>query len=197
MARTKGSKNKKVDVPSLKNQIQKINARLKAIKKEYGEDVAKYYSNKLSLPSSDFIKNGKITTSEKKWSTAMEVQKKAMMKVDIPTVQGLRTEARETLEESGIAEAMNMDSLSKSDVNEMLVKEVQARIMVEEDFDQIIEDYYEFMDKFGYQLDNEDELRSIRNELATGQGSGIKSYSELADWMARAKTAMDVSLGRS
>lgn len=188
MARTKGSKNKKIDTPSLKNQIQKVNARIRAIKKNFGEDVAKHYLNQVSLPSSDFInKRGLISTSAKKWDSAMEVQKKAMMKVDIPTVQDLRTEARETLEESGLAEAVNMNSLSKSDVNEMLVKEVQARIDVESRFDSIKEEYYEFMKKYAMQLDNEQEYRDLMNELATGKGSGSKSYSELADWMGRAR----------
>ena len=37
------------------------------------------------------------------------------------------------------------------------------------------------------QLDNEQEFRDLMNELATGSGSGIKSYSELASWMERAK----------
>lgn len=188
MARTKGSKNKKVDTPSLKNQIQKVNARIRAIKKNFGEDVAKHYLNQMSLPSSDFInKKGLISTSSKKWDSAMEIQKKAFINTEVPTVQSLKNEALNTLEESGIYEAINAQSLNKAQMNDMLVKEVQSRTMVEENFESIKEEYYEFMKKYAMQLDNEQEYRDLMNELATGKGSGIKSYSELADWMSRAR----------
>lgn len=188
MARTKGSKNKKVDTPSLKNQIQKVNARIRAIKKNFGEDVAKHYLNQMSLPSSDFInKKGLISTSSKKWDSAMEIQKKAFINTEVPTVQSLKNEALNTLEESGIYEATNAQSLNKTQLNDMLVKEVQSRTMVEENFESIKEEYYEFMKKYAMQLDNEQDYRDLMNELATGKGSGIKSYSELADWMGRAR----------
>lgn len=188
MARTKGSKNKKVDTPSLKNQIQKVNARIRAIKKNFGEDVAKHYLNQMSLPSSDFInKKGLISTSSKKWDSAMEIQKKAFINTEVPTVQSLKNEALNTLEESGIYDAINAQSLNKSQMNDMLVREVQSRTMVEENFESIKEEYYEFMKKYAMQLDNEQEYRDLMNELATGKGSGIKSYSELADWMSRAR----------
>lgn len=188
MARTKGSKNKKVDTPSLKNQIQKVNARIRAIKKNFGEDVAKHYLNQMSLPSSDFInKKGLISTSSKKWDSAMEIQKKAFINTEVPTVQSLKNEALNTLEESGIYEAINAQSLNRAQLNDMLVKEVQSRTMVEENFESIKEEYYEFMKKYAMQLDNEQDYRDLMNELSTGKGSGIKSYSELADWMERAR----------
>lgn len=187
MSRPKGSKNKKVAADALKNQIQKINARIRAIKKTFGEDVAKYYTNKMSIPSTDFInKKGEITNSAKKWSSVMEIQKKALMKTEIPTVSSIKAEAKGILEESGVYDAIEADKLNKSQMNELLVKEIQSMVAVESSFEDIKEEYYEFMNKYAIQLDNEQEFRDLMNELATGKGSGIKSYSELANWMERA-----------
>ena len=131
MSRPKGSKNKKVESDALKNQIQKINARIRAIKKTFGEEVAKYYTDKMSIPSSDFInKNGEITNSSKKWSSAMEIQRKALMRTEIPTVSSIKAEAKDILEESGVYEAINADALDKKDLNDLLVKEVQSKVAV-------------------------------------------------------------------
>lgn len=188
MSRPKGSKNKKVATDALKNQIQKINARIRAIKKTFGAEVAKYYTDKMSIPSTDFInKNGEITNSNKKWSSVMEIQKKALMKTEIPTVSSIKAEAKNILEESGVYEAINADTLTKSEMKDLLVKEVQSKVAVESSFDTIKEEYYEYMKKYAWQLDNEQELIDLLNELATGKGSGIKSYSELAGWMERAR----------
>lgn len=187
--RPKGSKNKPVSSDSLKNQIQKINARIRAIKKTFGEEVAKYYTDKMSIPSTDFInKNGEITNSAKKWSSVMEIQKKALMKTEIPTVSSIKAEAKNILEESGVYDAIDADNLNKKDMDKLLVKETQSKVAVESSFDEIREEYYEFMKKFAWQLDNEQDYINLLNELATGKGSGIKSYSELADWMERART---------
>ena len=43
------------------------------------------------------------------------------------------------------------------------------------------------MKKFSWQFDNEQDFIDLMNELATGKGTGIKSYSELANWMERAR----------
>lgn len=186
--RPKGSKNKKVATDELKNQIQKINARIRAIKKTFGKEVADYYIDKMSIPSSDFInKNGELTNSAKKWSGVMEIQKKALMRTEIPTVSSIKAESKNILEESGVYEAIEADKLNKAEMNELLVKEVQSKIDVESRFDTIKEEYYEYMKKFAWQLDNEQEFIDLLNELATGKGTGIKSYSELAGWMERAK----------
>ena len=65
MSRPKGSKNKKVAIDTVRNQIQKINARIRAIKKEFGSDVADYYRDKMSLPSTDFInKKGELLSNQ-------------------------------------------------------------------------------------------------------------------------------------
>jgi len=188
MSRPKGSKNKKVAADTLKNQIQKINARIRAIKKTFGKEVADYYTSKMSIPSSDFInKKGEITNSQKKWSSVMEIQKKALMKTEIPTVSNIKAEAKNILEESGIYEAIEADKLNRKEMTELLVKEVQSKVAVESSFEEIKEEYYEFMKKFSWQLDNEQEYIDLMNEIATGKGSGIKSYSELANWMERAQ----------
>ena len=187
MSRPKGSKNKKVAIDTVRNQIQKINARIRAIKKEFGENVANYYRDKMSIPSTDFInKKGELVNSPKKWESVSEVQKKSLLKVEIPTVTSIKAEAKDILEESGIYEAIEADKLSKTEMQKLLVKEVQSRISVENSFDNIKEEYYEYMKKYAMQLDNEQEFRDLMTELATGKGTGIKSYSELADWMERA-----------
>lgn len=189
--RPKGSKNKKVESDALKNQIQKINARIRAIKKTFGKEVANYYMDKMSIPSTDFINaNGELTNSAKKWSGVMIIQKKALMKTEIPTVSSIKAEAKNILEESGVYEAIEADKLTKSQMNDLLIKEVQSKIDVESRFDTIKEDYYEYMTKYAMQLDNEQEFRDLMAELATGKGTGIKSYSELANWMERAYSMM-------
>ena len=78
------------------------------------------------------------------------------------------------------------DKLNKTEMNDLLVKEVQSKIDVESKFADIKEEYYEYMKKYAMQLDNENEFRDLMAELATGKGTGIKSYSELASWMERA-----------
>ena len=200
-----------------KKRIREINKNLKSIEREYGKDVANYYRDQISLPSSDYIsKNGSISISAYKWSDAMDVQKESLMKVDIPTIKDLKEAAKERLEDSGILGALKdlhkeeiagIRDLVKTgeidketadifikdykknyrqDINELIIKEVQSRISVESSFDSIKEEYYEYMKKYAMQLDNEQEFRDLMAELATGKGTGIKSYSELADWMERA-----------
>ena len=200
-----------------KKHIREINKNLKSIEREYGKDVANYYRNQISLPSSDYIsKNGSISISAYKWSNVMNVQKEALMKVNIPMVKDLKTEAKERLEDSGLLGALkdtHKEELSgirdlvkageidketadifikdykknyKQDINELIIKEVQSRISVESKFDDIKEEYYEYMNKYAMQLDNEQEFRDLMAELATGKDTGTKSYSELADWMERA-----------
>lgn len=201
-----------------KSRIKEINQNLKAIERKYGKEVANYYRDQISLPSSDYIsKSGSISTSLSKWSKAMNIQKKALMNVNIPSLKDLKNEAKETLEDSGLLgslkdlhneEIADIKNLVKTgeidqetadifikdynknyrqDINDLIIKEVQSKILVESDFDSIKEEYYEYMNKYAIQLDNEQEFRDLMAELATGQGSGIKSYSELADWMERAQ----------
>ena len=200
-----------------KSHIQEINKNLKSIERKYGKEVASYYRNQINIPSSDYIsKSGNISTSLSKWSKAMEIQKKAILKVDIPSIKDLKSEARDRLEDSGLLGSLkdlHKEDISgiknlvktgeidqetadifikdynknyRQDINALISKEVQSMVSVESSFEDIKEEYYEFMNKYAMQLDNEQEFRDLLNELTTGKGSGTKSYSELADWMERA-----------
>lgn len=202
-----------------KKRIREINKNLKSIEREYGKDVANYFRDQISLPSSDYIsKSGSISISAYKWSDAMDVQKESLMKVNIPMVKDLKTEAKERLEDrgllsdlkdlhkeeiAGIKNLVKADEIDKEtadifikdykknyrqDINDLIIQEVQSKVAVEGNFDSIREEYYEYMKKYAYQLDNEQEYINLLNELATGKGTGIKSYSELANWMEKAKS---------
>lgn len=170
-------------------KIGTLNKRLSALKKFLDKDAYDIVQKDLNLPSTDLLtKSGLITTSKKKWSAYSDLELKALESKEIPTVKELKTEARQSLVESGVFETLK----GRAAINEAIKTEASAMFKVGSAFNDIVDEWYDFINSFGVMLSFEyPEIDELESELYT---KGQKSYMELESWMNRADETITKAL---
>lgn len=168
-------------------------------------------------------KSGRISTSKKLWGTVNSKEREALESRDIPTIKELKAEAKARLEASGITESMKDEYLSeKVDLKELVAKgeidedtrkifqkdfynayikrkqetlliEINSKFIVQDDLDDAINEWYEFIKAYGAEMRYEyPEIAELENRLYSG---GIKSYMEMAAWMQEAQEVISKVMG--
>ena len=168
-------------------------------------------------------KSGRISTSKKLWDTVSSKERKALESKDIPTIKELKAEAKASLEASGITESMKEEYLSeKADLKALVAKgeidddtrkifqqdsyndyikrkqevlwtEIESKFIVQDDLDDAIDEWYEFIKAYGAEMRYEyPEIADLENRLYSG---GVKSYMEMAAWMQEAQEVISKVMG--
>ena len=168
-------------------------------------------------------KSGRISTSKKLWDTVSSKERKALESKDIPTIKELKAEAKASLEASGITESMKEEYLSeKADLKNLVAKgeidedtrkifqkdsyndyikrkqevlwtEIESKFIVQDDLDDAIDEWYEFIKAYGAEMRYEyPEIADLENRLYSG---GVKSYMEMAAWMQEAQEVISKVMG--
>ena len=168
-------------------------------------------------------KSGCISTSKKLWDTVSSKERKALESKDIPTIKELKAEAKASLEASGITESMKEEYLSeKADLKNLVAKgeidedtrkifqkdsyndyikrkqevlwtEIESKFIVQDDLDDAIDEWYEFIKAYGAEMRYEyPEIADLENRLYSG---GVKSYMEMAAWMQEAQEVISKVMG--
>lgn len=128
MSRPKGSKNKRKTTDIVKNTIQKVNARIKAIEKrfEFNDPLKKAFRNRLKdlVPDSSYIAKSGLLKVGKKYD---EEQLQVLINKMPTTAKKMEKGAQKTLE------AEDKDFIGPQlPMSKRIVTEVQARLEYEE-----------------------------------------------------------------
>ncbi len=168
-------------------------------------------------------KSGRISTSKKLWDTVSSKEREALETRDIPTIKELKAEAKSSLEASGITESMKDEYLSeKANLKDLVAKgeidedtrkifqkdfynayikrkqevlwtEIESKFIVQDDLDDAIDEWYEFIKAYGAEMRYEyPEIADLENRLYSG---GVKSYMEMASWMQEAQEVISKVMG--
>lgn len=168
-------------------------------------------------------KSGRISTNKKLWSTVSSKEREALESRDIPTIKELKAEAKASLEASGITESMKDEYLSeKADLKELVAKgeideetskifqkdsyndylkrkqevlwtEIESKFIVQDDLENAIDEWYEFIKAYGAEMRYEyPEIAELEKRLYDG---GVKSYMEMAAWMQEAQEVISKVMG--
>ena len=168
-------------------------------------------------------KSGRIRTSKKLWSTVGSKEREALESRDIPTIKELKAEAKASLEASGITESMKDEYLSeKADLKDLVAKgeidedtrkifqkdfyksyvkrkqealwtEIESKFIVQDDLENAIDEWYEFIKAYGAEMRYEyPEIAELEKRLYDG---GVKSYMEMAAWMQDAQEVISKVMG--
>ena len=168
-------------------------------------------------------KSGRISTSKKLWDTVSSKERKALESKDIPTIKELKAEAKASLEASGITESMKEEYLSeKADLKNLVAKgeidedtrkifqkdfyksyvkrkqealwtEIESKFIVQDDLENAIDEWYEFIKAYGAEMRYEyPEIAELEKRLYDG---GVKSYMEMAAWMQDAQEVISKVMG--
>ena len=167
---------------------------------------------------------GKITTSKKLWDSVDKKELQSLLaKTDtLLDVKELKQEAKETLKNSGVLKSMKdeykedtqklnelyekgefdeetlkiFQKQFKKDynkrVNEAVKDEVNAKFRVDGNIDNAIQDWYDFIKSYGSMLASEyPEIIELDKFIYS---EGVKSYTQLYDWMRDAEDVINKAL---
>lgn len=170
-------------------KIPTLNKRLSSLKKFLDNEAFEVIKKSLNLPNTDlFTKSGNITTSKKKWADYSDLELKALESKEVPTVKELKSEARQSLIESGVFESLS----GKKQINAAIKAEASAMFKINGKFEEAVNEWYDFVNSFGVELSFEfPEIDKLDLELYS---KGQKSYMELENWMNRAQDVIDKAL---
>lgn len=166
-----------------------LSSRLRSYKKYLDEETYKKVVDNLNLPSTDFLtKSGGISQSKELWSTVAPNERKSLESKKLPTIAELKKDARESLEESGVMETLS----GRKQISEAIQIEVASKISISDTFEKAIQEWYEFIKKYGVQLQYEyPEINDLEDWLYS---DGLKSWTEIYGWMQRAEEVINKAL---
>lgn len=169
-----------------KKVINHFNSRLKSIIKSLnpsGEDKDILMDKVKDLvPNTDVLtKQGFISTSKKSLAKMDDLSIGSIEANTYDTVNNLKREARERFDESGISDEIKITA-------KMVKIEVLSELTIKEKLDDVIAEWYDF--RMNVDPAAISEIPGMRDLDENLYSKGVKSYSELKDWMDRVNKIM-------
>lgn len=169
-----------------KKVINHFNNRLKSIIKSLhpGKDDKNILMDKVKdlVPDTDVLtKQGFISTSKKSLAKMSDLSIGSIEANTYDTVTNLKQAARERFEESGISDEIKITAA-------MIKIEVLSEITIKEKLDDVIAEWYDF--RMNVDPAAISEIPGMRDLDENLYSNGVKSYSELKDWMDKVNRIM-------